>query len=193
MTPSRQSIDALRLILVGLLCQAVLSCAASVTPASAAPPSSRMSPAEGAAAIGAIVREEIAAGHLPGAVVVVGVDDKVVLRQAYGERAVLPGRSPATVDTIYDAASLTKVMATAVAIQQLAERGKIDLDKPAATYWPAVQMKVEKDYGSLSAGKYADIIAVDADPLKDVTVLEHVAFVMKGGVVYKAKGMAVSK
>ena len=36
----------------------------------------------GAAAIGAIVREEIAAGHLPGAVVVVGVDDKVVLRQA---------------------------------------------------------------------------------------------------------------
>ena len=137
MTPSRKSIDALRLILVGLLCQAVLSCAASVTPASAAPPSSRMSPAEGAAAIGAIVREEIAAGHLPGAVVVVGVDDKVVLRQAYGERAVLPGRSPATVDTIYDAASLTKVMATAVAIQQLAERGKIDLDKPAATYWPA--------------------------------------------------------
>ena len=137
MTPSRRSVDALRLILVGLLCQAVLSCAASVTPASAAPPSSRMSPAEGAAAIGAIVREEIAAGHLPGAVVVVGVDDKVVLRQAYGERAVLPGRSPATVDTIYDAASLTKVMATAVAIQQLAERGKIDLDKPAATYWPA--------------------------------------------------------
>ncbi len=96
-----------------------------------------MSPAEGAAAIGTIMREEIAAGHLPGAVVVVGVGDKVVLRQVYGDRAVLPDRSPATVDTIYDAASLTKVMATTVAIQQLVERGLIDLDKPAAIYWPA--------------------------------------------------------
>ncbi|MDP1752094.1 MAG: serine hydrolase domain-containing protein, partial [Reyranella sp.] len=137
MTRYRRSAEALRLILVGLVCQAVVSCAASVTPASAAPPSARMTPAEGAAAIGAIVREEIAAGHLPGAVVVVGVADKVVLRQAYGDRAVLPSRSPATVGTIYDAASLTKVMVTAVAIQQLVERGLIDLDKPAAAYWPA--------------------------------------------------------
>jgi imidazolonepropionase-like amidohydrolase len=46
------------------------------------------------------------------------------------------------------------------------------------------------DIGTVQAGRYADIIAVDADPLKDVTVLEHVAFVMKGGVVYKAKGLA---
>jgi len=41
------------------------------------------------------------------------------------------------------------------------------------------------DVGTLSPGKYADIIAVDADPLADVTALEHVTFVMKGGVVYK--------
>jgi imidazolonepropionase-like amidohydrolase len=39
--------------------------------------------------------------------------------------------------------------------------------------------------GSVSAGKFADIIAVAGDPLKDITVLENVAFVMKGGVVYK--------
>ncbi|HSA91838.1 MAG TPA: amidohydrolase family protein [Terriglobales bacterium] len=41
------------------------------------------------------------------------------------------------------------------------------------------------DVGSIKAGKYADLIAVGGDPLKDVTVLEHVAFVMKGGKVYK--------
>jgi imidazolonepropionase-like amidohydrolase len=39
--------------------------------------------------------------------------------------------------------------------------------------------------GSLEPGNWADIIAVDGDPTKDVTILEHVKFVMKGGVVYK--------
>jgi len=39
--------------------------------------------------------------------------------------------------------------------------------------------------GSLDPGKWADMIAVDGDPTRDVTVLEHVRFVMKGGVVYK--------
>lgn len=42
-----------------------------------------------------------------------------------------------------------------------------------------------KDVGSIEAGKYADIIAVSADPLQDVRALENVGFVMKGGVVYK--------
>jgi imidazolonepropionase-like amidohydrolase len=42
-----------------------------------------------------------------------------------------------------------------------------------------------KDVGTIEAGKYADIIAVNADPLADVRALEHVDFVMKGGVVYK--------
>lgn len=161
MTRHRRSAEALRLILIGLVCQAVVACAATATPAAAAPPSAKMTPAEGKAAIGAIMRDEIAAGNLPGAVIVVGVGDKVVLREAYGERAVLPNRSPATVDTIYDAASLTKVMATAVAIQQLVERGLIDLDKPAATYWPAFAANSKADitvrqllthYAALPAG-----------------------------------------
>jgi imidazolonepropionase-like amidohydrolase len=42
-----------------------------------------------------------------------------------------------------------------------------------------------KDVGTVAPGKYADLIAVSADPLKDVRVLENVGFVMKGGVVYK--------
>jgi imidazolonepropionase-like amidohydrolase len=43
------------------------------------------------------------------------------------------------------------------------------------------------DTGAIAPGYYADIIAVDADPLKDVSVLENVTFVMKGGKVYKRK------
>ncbi len=43
--------------------------------------------------------------------------------------------------------------------------------------------------GSLEAGKWADIIAVSGDPLKDVRILQHVTFVMKSGVVYKNESM----
>jgi imidazolonepropionase-like amidohydrolase len=44
------------------------------------------------------------------------------------------------------------------------------------------------DLGAIAPGKHADIIAVDADPLADVTALERVSFVMKAGAVYRAKG-----
>jgi imidazolonepropionase-like amidohydrolase len=60
----------------------------------------------------------------------------------------------------------------------------------AATWNAADLIGDTADIGTVQSGRYADIIAVDADPLKDVTVLEHVAFVMKGGVVVKAKGVA---
>ncbi len=46
------------------------------------------------------------------------------------------------------------------------------------------------DIGSVQPGRYADLVAVAGDPLKDVTELERVKFVMKGGVVYKADGRA---
>jgi imidazolonepropionase-like amidohydrolase len=42
-----------------------------------------------------------------------------------------------------------------------------------------------KQVGTLEPGKWADLIAVDGDPTKDVTTLEHVKFVMKGGAVYR--------
>jgi imidazolonepropionase-like amidohydrolase len=55
----------------------------------------------------------------------------------------------------------------------------------AATDSAADLIGRSKDVGSIEAGKYADIIAVSADPLQDVRALENVGFVMKGGVVYK--------
>jgi uncharacterized protein YbbC (DUF1343 family)/CubicO group peptidase (beta-lactamase class C family) len=87
--------------------------------------------------IGEVVQEEIGAGHIPGAVVVVGLGGRVVYRQAFGRQALLPRPVPMTLDTIFDLASLTKVIATTTAILQLKERGRLDLDKPVAAYWPA--------------------------------------------------------
>ena len=55
----------------------------------------------------------------------------------------------------------------------------------AATSSAADLIGRAQNVGTIEAGKYADIIAVNADPLADVRALEHVDFVMKGGVVYK--------
>ena len=55
----------------------------------------------------------------------------------------------------------------------------------AATYWPAVAMKVDKDVGTVSEGKYADIIAVRGDVLRYISLLQRVDLVIKRGVRYK--------
>jgi imidazolonepropionase-like amidohydrolase len=56
----------------------------------------------------------------------------------------------------------------------------------SATLVAAELLQAQSDLGAIEPGKYADLIAVDGDPLKDVTELERVKFVMKGGQVYKA-------
>jgi imidazolonepropionase-like amidohydrolase len=55
----------------------------------------------------------------------------------------------------------------------------------AATYWPAVALGVDKDFGTVSAGKYADIIAVKGDVLRHISLLQRVDLVMKKGTRYK--------
>jgi len=61
----------------------------------------------------------------------------------------------------------------------------------SAVYWPAVMMGVDDELGTVSAGKKADIIGVRGDVLEYINLLQHVDFVMKGGVIYKANGQPV--
>jgi CubicO group peptidase (beta-lactamase class C family) len=79
------------------------------------------------------VREE----KIPGAVLLIGNQGRVVYRKAFGFR--MPGAKKLrmTEDTIFDIASLTKVVATTTAIMQLVEKSKLRLDAPVAQYWPA--------------------------------------------------------
>lgn len=88
------------------------------------------------APLAAIVDGEIAAGRIPGAVLLVGQDERIVYAQAFGQRALLPSAEPMTLDTVFDLASLTKVVATTPAVLRLAERGRLSLDAPVARYWP---------------------------------------------------------
>lgn len=55
----------------------------------------------------------------------------------------------------------------------------------AATYWPSVMMGVDKDFGTVSEGKYADIIAVKGDVLRHIALLQGVDIVVKKGKRYK--------
>ena len=91
------------------------------------------------AQMNAVIEEEIANKRLPGAVVVVGRKGRVVWRQSYGARALEPAREPMTPDTIFDVASLTKVVATATSIMILVERGKLRLSDPVSVHIPELK------------------------------------------------------
>src|SRR5579862_1238835 len=78
-------------------------------------------------------------GLFPGAVLVVGHNGQIVHRKAYGSRALIPAREAMTVDTIFDLASLTKVIATTPALMRLFEQGKLRIDDPVTAYLPEFQ------------------------------------------------------
>jgi uncharacterized protein YbbC (DUF1343 family)/CubicO group peptidase (beta-lactamase class C family) len=84
----------------------------------------------------AIVRDAIHDDQIPGAVVLVWHNGQVVYRRAFGNRALEPRREPMTVDTIFDVASLTKVVATTTAVMQLVQKGEVRLNDPVAKYLP---------------------------------------------------------
>ncbi len=92
-----------------------------------------------------IVNEAIAQRQIPGAVVIIGHDGQVVYRKAYGSRALEPRREPMTVDTVFDCASLTKVIVTTTAIMQLWEQGRFRMSDPVAKYLPEFAQNGKQD------------------------------------------------
>ncbi len=89
------------------------------------------------ASIAPAVQAEIEGGHIPGAVVLIGERGRVVYRHSFGARMLTPDRAAMTADTIFDLASLTKVIATTTAVMQLVDSGRLKLDAPVAKYWPS--------------------------------------------------------
>src|SRR5713101_370883 len=83
-----------------------------------------------------IVLDAIHDHQIPGAVLLVGHNGQVVYRKAFGNRALELRREPMTVDTIFDIASLTKVVATTTAVMQLVQKGEVRVNDPVAKYIP---------------------------------------------------------
>lgn len=131
--------------------------------------------------IAPLVRASIAAGHYPGAVVLVGHKGKIIYRGVFGNRRIIPTVAPMRFDTKFDAASLTKVLVTTPAIMQLVEQNRIDLDAPVARYWQAFgsnnkQHITVRELLTHTSGLPADITPINrADAIIKIERLKPIA------------------
>lgn len=93
----------------------------------------------GSPTLDSIVHEAVEKDQIPGAVLVIGHNGQIVYRKAYGNRSLVPKKVPMTPETIFDCASLTKVVATTSAIMKLFEQGKVRLNDRVTEYLPEFQ------------------------------------------------------
>ncbi len=121
------------LLLLALATQTLAATLPTASPASVGMSAARL------AEIDDVTQKSIERREMPGAVVLAARRGRVVWRKAYGARAVLPAREAMTTDTIFDLASLTKVVATATSMMILIERGQVRLSDPASLYVPELK------------------------------------------------------
>lgn len=91
-------------------------------------------PADVVTQIDSLAERTIAQKNAAGIMVLAGYRGQVIFRKAYGYRSLIPLRQPMTTDTVFDMASLTKVVVTAPLVLQLLDQGKLKLEDPMALY-----------------------------------------------------------
>jgi uncharacterized protein YbbC (DUF1343 family)/CubicO group peptidase (beta-lactamase class C family) len=92
-----------------------------------------------------ILKDAVKNGNAPGAVLVVGHRGLIVYQKAYGSRTLGPNPEPITTDTIFDLASLTKVIVTTTCVMRLEQLGQIKLNDPVAKYVPEFAQNGKED------------------------------------------------
>ena len=85
-----------------------------------------------------VMEEALSQGQIPGAVILIGRGERILVRKAYGVHAP-SDPTPMTPETIFDVASLTKVVATTPAVMLLAQQGALNVDAPVARYLPELR------------------------------------------------------
>jgi uncharacterized protein YbbC (DUF1343 family)/CubicO group peptidase (beta-lactamase class C family) len=95
--------------------------------------------------IDALMENAVAKGRIPGGVVLVGHNGRIVYRKAFGSRSLEPAHETMTVDTIFDMASLTKCIATTTSVMQLISQGRVRLNDPVAAYLPEFAQNGKQD------------------------------------------------
>ena len=133
----------------------------------------------------AVARAAVARGDVPGAVLLVGRGDEVLLHEAVGLRAREPEPVPMTADTVFDLASLTKPVATATCVMRLVEQGRVQLDVPVARYLPefgargkdrvTVEELLRHWGGLVPDNPLADYADGPAEAWRRICALEHTA------------------
>jgi uncharacterized protein YbbC (DUF1343 family)/CubicO group peptidase (beta-lactamase class C family) len=130
------------------------------------------------------IQDAIERAEIPGAVVLVARDGRVVFNKAFGSRALAPTREAMAIDTVFDMASLTKVVATATSVMILVERGKISLIDTVATYIPqfarmgkeqvTVEQLLTHRAGLPPDNEIADYVGKTVDPMENIYNLRPV-------------------
>jgi uncharacterized protein YbbC (DUF1343 family)/CubicO group peptidase (beta-lactamase class C family) len=126
---------------IGFISILILSLQSLLAPAAPAP-KKRKKPATEAketanfSAVDLLVQEQVNDQAITGAVLLVGHGGRIVHQKAFGLRATSPRTEAMTLDTVFDLASLTKVVATTPSVMRLIQYGQIRLDEPVAHYIP---------------------------------------------------------
>jgi CubicO group peptidase (beta-lactamase class C family) len=150
----------------------------------AAPPESAGLAPDLNARLDSAMRALVAEARVPGAVLAVGRRGRLVHLRGYGSTDWRPGAPAASESTLFDLASLTKVVATTTAAMVLADAGRLDLDRPVRAYVPALRAADKRDVTvrmllthrsgleagaplyATTRGKDAYLAAIDARPVQ---------------------------
>lgn len=164
----------------------------------------------GGPALDAAIDKAIRENKLPGAVVLVGHAGHVVYRRAYGYRALVPRREPMSAATIFDIASLTKIVATTSALMKLYEEGKVRIDDPVTNYLPEFQggssaitirdlmthfsglrpdLDLEPPWSGYETGIRKALIDKPANPPETKFVYSDINFILLGEIVHRLSGL----
>jgi len=162
-----------------------------------------------ASELNSTINQAIREGKLPGAVLLVGHNGQVVYRKAYGDRAILPTREPMTADTIFDIASLTKIIATTSALMKLYDEGRFSPDDPVTRYLPGFQgghspitirdlmthysglrpdLDLDPPWSGYETGIHRALIDKPAGPPKAKFVYSDINFELLGEIVHRLSG-----
>jgi uncharacterized protein YbbC (DUF1343 family)/CubicO group peptidase (beta-lactamase class C family) len=162
----------------------------------------------------AVIHQAVQTGLIPGAVLLIGHDNRIVYEKAYGSRALVPAREPMTADTIFDIASLTKVVATTPSIMKLFEEGKIRMNDPVTRYLPEFQgghspitirdlmthfsglrpdLDLEPPWSGYENGIHRALIDKPEGPPGVRFVYSDINFILMGEIVHRLSGEMLDK
>jgi uncharacterized protein YbbC (DUF1343 family) len=162
-----------------------------------------------------LLQEAIGEKKLPGAVVLIGRGERTIYQKAIGHRSMVPAQEAMTLDTVFDLASLTKVVATTTSVMMLVEEGKIRLNDRVSTFIPGFErygkanitirhlmthvsgLRPDVDLGDMWSGSETAIaIAIEevpTGPIGDRFVYSDINYFLLGDIVRRVSGQTLDR